>query len=332
MVALIIAFGCAAPQHSGEVADTVYTNGKIYTVNETQLWAEAVAIRDGKFLVVGSNADVESVTADGTEVVDLVGAFAMPGMIDSHNHVIGASIDKANLALQNPGDADAMLAEIEAYAQANPEIPFVRGGQWNLDVFPGNSPRKELLDAIVPDRPVYLYSQTGHDAWVNSRTLELIGVTAESEQDNRFIWDVDPETNEPTGTIREYTMSLVEQALEPTEPARIAPALESNLEQFSEYGFTSLKLAEGEVSWVQAANLLDEAGNLNVRLFPSWSHRAHLGAMTTKRSFEVMESWQEFESDRVYPRYVKMFADGSSGSYSTLLLEDYSDRPGEKGP
>ena len=73
-------------QLPSEVADTVYTNGKIYTVNEAQPWAEAVAIKDGKFLVVGSNADVETVTGDGTEVVDLTGQFVMPGIVDMHAH------------------------------------------------------------------------------------------------------------------------------------------------------------------------------------------------------------------------------------------------------
>ncbi len=83
MTALAIA--CAQPP-AGEVADTVYMNGKIYTVNEAQPWAEAVAVKDGRFLIVGSNTDVEAVTGDSTEVVDLSGAFAMPGVHDTHVH------------------------------------------------------------------------------------------------------------------------------------------------------------------------------------------------------------------------------------------------------
>ncbi|MBD3857695.1 MAG: amidohydrolase, partial [Acidobacteria bacterium] len=79
-----LSFGCA--QQPAEIADTVYTNGKIYTVNEAQPWAEAVAIKDGKFLVVGSAAEVEAVTGKETEVVDLAGAFAMPGIGDPHIH------------------------------------------------------------------------------------------------------------------------------------------------------------------------------------------------------------------------------------------------------
>lgn len=300
-------------------------------MSEAQPWAEAVAIKDGKFLVVGSAADVEAATGSGTEVIDLEGRMAMPGFIDAHNHATGASMSKANLYISNPSDADAILAEIKAYAEANPDLPFIRGEAWNLGVFPGNNPRKEWLDEVVPDRPAYFYSQTGHEAWVNSKTLELIGLTAESEQDNKFIWAVDPETNEPTGTINEFAMSLVEQALAPTDADRIAPRLAETLAAFTEYGFTSLKLAEGEVSWVQAANQLDESGQLEMRLFPSWFHRSHSGAMKPEQAFDVMGRWREFQSEKVYPRYVKMYADGGSNSYSSLLLEDYADRPGFKG-
>ncbi len=323
-----ISVACGQP---GEVADTVYTDGKIYTVNDSQPWVEAVAIKDGKFFIVGSNADVEAVTGSTTEVVDLGSRMAMPGLIDVHNHATGASMGKANLYIQNPNDKDAILAEIKAYAEANPDLPFIRGEAWNLGVFPNNSPPKELLDEIVPNRPVYFYSQTGHDAWVNSKTLELIGIDAESEQTNKLVWDVDPETNEPTGTIHEYAMSLVEQALGPTDANRIAPKLRDTLRTFSEYGFTSLKLAEGEPSWVQAANLLDEQGELEVRLFPSWFHRAHSGAMTAEESFAVAARWEDFKTDMVYPRYVKMYADGGSNTYSVLLFDDYADRPGFKG-
>ena len=96
------------------IADAVYTNGRIYTVNEQQPWVEAIAVKDGKFLVVGSESDVQAVTGDATQVVDLVGRMVMPGLIDTHIHVMGASIGKANLYLSNPNDIDAMLAEIKA--------------------------------------------------------------------------------------------------------------------------------------------------------------------------------------------------------------------------
>ena len=312
-------------------ADTVYTNGKIYTVNETQPWAEALAIKGGKFLVVGSNADVEAVTGENTEVVDLGGRMAMPGLVDTHNHMTGSSVSAANLSLSDPNSQEAMLAEIKAFADANPDLPYIRGEAWNMGVFPDDSPSKDLLDAIVPDRPVYLLSQTGHEAWVNSRMLEMIGIDATGEQTSKLKWDVDPETNEPSGNVREYILSLIEQALDPADPERIAPAIQELVSGFSANGFTSLKLAEGEIPWVQALNLLDEQGKLDIRMFPSWLHRSHMASMSAEDSRATAARWEDFKSDRVYPRYVKMTYDGGPNSSTVLLFEDYVDRPGFRG-
>ena len=333
VIALCAVFiACGTQETSASTAaDAVYYNGKIYTVDKTQPWAEAIAVKDGKIAKVGSTDDMASLIGPETKVKNLGGKMVMPGLIDVHDHAIGAATDRVNLSIKNPNDKDAILAEIKTYTEANPDLPYIRGGSWNLGVFEGNRPRKELVDKIVPDRPFFLLGQTGHEAWVNSKTLALLGINADSKQDNRFIWAVDPETGEPTGTINEYTLSLVEQALEPTPANRIMPALAEVLKMFSEHGFTSLKLAEGEITWVQAANLLDGQGKLNARLFPSWSHRSHLGAMTAEQSFAVAARWKDFKTEMVYPRYVKMYADGSSSSHSTLLLEDYADRPGDKG-
>ena len=180
-VALIVslAMGCSGPASRGDVADAVYTNGRIYTVNEAEPWAEAVAIKDGKFLVVGSNADVDGLTGDGTEVVDLEGRFVMPGIVDLHSHpFITPWYGSMNLSLENPGDADAILDEVTAYAGANPDKEWIIGGQWASGLFPNDSPRKERLDAIVSDRPVALLDNTGHSMWLNSRALEMAGITA----------------------------------------------------------------------------------------------------------------------------------------------------------
>ena len=112
---------------ANSAADTVYTNGRIYTVNEAQPWADAIAIKDGAFLVVGSNEDVEAVRGSDTAVIDLQGQLVLPGLIDVHMHASGAAMGRANLYLQNKDDPQAMLAEIEAYAEENPDLPFIRG-------------------------------------------------------------------------------------------------------------------------------------------------------------------------------------------------------------
>ena len=313
-------------------ADTVYTNGRIYTVDEAQPWVEAVAIRDGMFMKVGSNAEVDAVTGEGTEVVDLGGRMAMPGLIDVHQHVLSVAQDRANLTIEDPTDVDAMLEQIRKYAAANPDLTFIRGGAWNLGVFPGNSPRRELLDEIVPDRPVYLLSQTGHSAWANSKALEMAGISRETPQTSQIVFDADPDTGEPSGTVREFAMSMVERILSPTPTEPYASGLESVMSEFSSYGFTALKPAEGSLSWVEGAAYLESQGGLTMRLFPAWDWRTSISLTTeTEEADRLIARWSDFESELIYPRYVKIYYDTSPDSYTALLLEDYEGRPGYKG-
>ncbi len=326
VAALLCATACT------QTADVVYTNGRIYTVNEAQPWAEAVAIKDGKFIVVGSNADVEAVTGEGTEVVDLGGRMAMPGLIDVHQHVLSVAQDRANLTIEDPTDVDAMLEQIRKYAAVNPDLTFIRGGAWNLGVFPSNSPRRELLDEIVPDRPVYLLSQTGHSAWANSKALEMAGISRETPQTSQIVFDADPDTGEPSGTVREFAMSMVERILSPTPTEPYASGLESVMSEFSSYGFTALKPAEGSLSWVEGAAYLESQGGLTLRLFPAWDWRTSISLTTeTEEAEALIARWSDFETELIYPRYVKIYYDTSPDSYTALLLDDYEGRPGYKG-
>ena len=322
----------STPARAGAEASTVYRNGRIYTVNEAQPWAEAVAIKDGKFLVVGSNADVKAVTGGATEVVDLGGRMAMPGLIDVHVHPLSVAQNWANLKIESPGNADAILEQLRRYVEANPDVAMIRGEKWNLGVFPDDSPRKELLDEIVPDRPVYLMSQTGHSAWVNSKALEMAGITKETPTTSKIVFDTDPETGEPSGTVREFALGMVERVLAPTPVEKFASSLQAIMGDFNSYGFTALKPAEGARNWMEGAAHLDSQGGLTMRLFPAWDwHTSIALASTNEEADQLISRWGEFKSPLIYPRYVKMYYDTSPDSYSALLLEDYVGRPGFKG-
>jgi predicted amidohydrolase YtcJ len=330
-VIALLALGCAQ-QPTGAIADTIYINGRIYTVNEAQPWAEAVAIRDDRFLVVGSAIEVEAVTGDATEVVDLDGRMVLPGLVNLHTHPLSVAEEWAAMRATNPDDADAILEELRQYAEAHPDLSVIRGGTWNLGVFPGNSPRKELLDEVVPDRPVFLMSQTGHSAWVNSAALELAGITKDTKQTSKIIFDTDPTSGEPSGTVREFALGMIERIMERAEPERYAPALARIATEFNKGGFTSVAPAEGGRSWIEGANHLDRQGGLTLRLFPAWDWATSISlASSVEEAESLIGSWEDFRTDRVYPRYVKVYYDSSPDSYTALLLEDYEGRPGFKG-
>ena len=153
-------------------ADTIYLNGKIYTVNEAQPWAEAVAIKDGKFVAVGKNTDVETHKADSTTVIDLKGQFVMPGLVDTHTHPFDSSFQILDqLVLDDPKSAEDIQKQVKAYADAHPEKEWITGLAWPKGMFAGETPHRSLLDEVVPDRPIALMDQGGHANWCNTKAL-----------------------------------------------------------------------------------------------------------------------------------------------------------------
>ena len=325
----LLVFGCSAEQARDEAADAVYTNGRVYTVNEARSWAEAVAIKDGRFLVVGSNAEVEAVTGAETEIHDLEGRFVMPGILDLHSHpFITPWYGSMNLSLEHPGDADAILAELRSYADANPDKEWLIGGQWSLGVFPGDSPRKEALDEIAPDRPVALLDQTGHAMWLNSRAMELAGITAETPTSQLILIHKDPATGEPTGTIQEQAIQLVERVIPQATPEEYAPFIEDVFDMFVSYGITSQETAEGHRGPLEALKLLESEGRLKQRVFVGWDWKTTLNLAYTVEDIESqIENRAVYASDLVYPNYVKIFGDGSVAARTSLLLEPYEGEP-----
>lgn len=311
------------------VADTVYTNGKIYTVNEALAWAEAIAIKDGKFIAVGASDSVATLTGDTTQVIDLEGRFVMPGMFDLHSHpFITPWYGSMNLSLQNAGDADAILAEIKAYADANPDKEWVIGGQYLNGVFPGDNPGKELLDEIVPDRPVAMLDQTGHSMWINSKAMELAGIDADTATSQLIVIEKDPETGVPTGTIREQAIQLVERVIPQATGEEYADPIEDVFDMFLSYGITAQSPAEGHRASLDGLQYLDKNGRLNQRVFVSWDWKTTLNLAYTVDEIETqIKNRAKYESISIRPNYVKIFADGSPASFTSALIEPYEGRP-----
>ncbi len=195
-------------------ADLVFVNGDVYTVDAARTWAQAVAVRDGRIVAVGTDATVADLIGTSTEVIDLAGRMLVPGFQDAHVHPVSSGIEMLQCDLNELASPDAYVGAVAAYAAAEPAEPWILGGGWAMDEFPGGCPSKEALDGVVPDRPVFLPSRDGHSAWVNSKALELAGVTRETADpaDGRIERD---EAGEPMGTLHEGAISLVDAVAPP---------------------------------------------------------------------------------------------------------------------
>ncbi len=194
-------------------ADLAFVDGAVYTVDAARSWAQAVAVRDGRIIAVGTDADVRTHVGQATEIVDLNGKMLVPGFQDAHVHPVGGGLDMLQCDLHGLSTEEEYLLAIGTYAEDHPEREWILGGGWSMDVFPGGTPRKELLDALVPDRCVYLPNRDGHSIWVNSKALERAGITKDTPDpaDGRIERTDD---GEPSGTLHEGAAELV---------ARLAP-------------------------------------------------------------------------------------------------------------
>ena len=312
-----------------EVADTTYINGKIYTVNEDQPWAEAVAIKDGRFLVVGSANDVNAVTGDTTEVIDLGGGFVMPGVVDAHIHPYENYVQQeaGNLLFSDQIDADAIAAAIREFAAANPDKLWIRGLKYGFGAFEGAKMTREWLDEVVPDRPAYIVDESGHNATANSKALEIAGITAETPNPPLGTIDKDPVTGEPTGYLSETGMGLVGKHIQRPSDAAYRRAMERSLQQMTAWGITSFIDMMALEASTDVYFELDAEGKLPFRVNIAQAMNEYTNEVATAdEAREYLPTAVARATEKIDTRHFKYWGDGTPISYTSLLVEPYADR------
>jgi hypothetical protein len=202
----------------GGPADLVFTRGAVYTVDPAATWAQAVAVKGRRIVTVGTDESVADLIGPKTEVHDLRGRMLLPGFQDAHVHPPAGGLEMLECNLNEAYTREGYERIVAEYASGHPNVEWIRGGGWSMDSFPGGTPTKEILDRIVPDRPVYLPNRDGHGAWVNSRALELAGINRETPDppDGRIERD---DAGEPSGTLHEGAMDLVDKLMPPVTEA-----------------------------------------------------------------------------------------------------------------
>ncbi|MCE1174418.1 MAG: amidohydrolase [Propionibacteriales bacterium] len=198
-----------------EYADLVFIGGPVFTADTVRSRTDAVAVSGGRIIAVGS-ADVTDLIGPSTEVVDLAGRLLIPGFQDAHIHPVGGGMELLRCNLADAHDVAAYQQVIATYAAAQPDEEWILGGGWAMAAFPGGTPTAAILDALVPDRPVFLPNRDHHSAWVNSVALAAAGIDRNTPDpaDGRIERDAD---GNPSGVLHEGAMSLVERLIpEPT--------------------------------------------------------------------------------------------------------------------
>ncbi len=282
----------------------------------------------GRVVYVGDAAGARRFQGPATRVVDLGGRAVLPAFRDSHIHLVTGGVEQLACNVAGLATKEAVCARVRDYAAAHPDLPWVTGGGWDLPLFPQANPRKEDLDALVPDRPAVLDSADGHSAWANSRALALAGVTRATPDPEGGRIERDPATGEPTGTLRESAAGLVERLVPPLGPEDYIRGLRAGLALANRHGIVSIVEASAGPDLLDAYAALDRSGELSVRVLASLHVDTSRGVSEAARLAGLR---RRYAGTRLKATAAKIFADGVMEPHTAALLEPYVDRPGDRG-
>ncbi len=302
------------------LADAIFVNGTIYTVNRAQPWAEAIAVRDGKIVCVGSNDNAHDFAGPHTKINDLNGRFVMPGLHDMHIHgVLGALSALFECQFPMTATADEAVAAVAQFTAENPAEEYIVGGAWLMNII--HDIDKSKLDGVCADRPVFLWDAAHHNGWCNSRMLELAGINP-STPNPPGGEIVRNEAGEATGVLLETAANQVAAFIPDRTPDEYQQAITWLGKTLNSYGVTSIKEAAVNRSMAQAYKKADQNGTLNLRtglhflwITPFVYDAADLEPLVNERHI--------FAGERVKVDFLKLFLDGVPVARTACMLDPY---------
>ncbi|MGI9202545.1 MAG: amidohydrolase [Woeseiaceae bacterium] len=326
LLVLVAACGAGEPEPGDvPIADTVFNNGRIFTIDPSQVWVEAVAVKNGRYSYVGDADGLTRHIGETTTVIDLGGKMAMPGINETHAHSWQGgtkALYECNFPFTaSPGEIAVIVT---ACVESSPDSAWITGGQWTSSFFADNdigSPR-EWLDQYSGDKAIYFEDDATHNAWVNSRALKLAGINRNTPdpEGGSFVRD---SNGDPNGLVFETAKPIVEQAIPDMTHAQNVAAIAEAVRLANSYGLTGIHEARTPPEVSPAYRQLDQEGRLTAYAITN---------MQTPRGqrsdpFDVTELEavaEEYASTHVYTKFAKFFLDGvPTVSRSGLMIEPY---------
>ena len=343
---LILPLLCASCVRAGRVeqADLVLTNCRVYSLawpapgtdgapaggapHDASGWhpdAEAVAARAGKIVFVGSASEAEKYAGPDTRRVDLQGATVIPGLIESHVHVVDLGQGLSRIDLRGIDTEEAIVARVRAAAEKIPRGQWIEGYGWDEGAWASRLPDMELLSREVPEHPVYLKGLHGFSVWGNRMAFERAGINTRTPSPEGGEIRKDRRGN-PTGILTNTAVRLLEAAIPPPTVEQIQGFVLNGLNALADAGYVCIHEAGADADSMKAFEGLEEEEKLPLRVY----------AMLAARDETLMQAWLKKGPDRqidrmLVTRSVKVFYDAALGSRGALLIEDYSDQPGHRG-
>ena len=306
---------------SAQSADVVYGNGRIYTVNDGLDWAQAMAIREGKFIRVGSMDEMRSVMTPATKVVDLKGRMVIPGIQDLHAHPVDAG-QRELLQCGFPiGDTiDEIVKKLARCARETPPGQWVRGGMWPAEVLqPTVVPHRELLDQASLIHPIYI--RTARGVLLNSKGLEALAISRDSTAPENGVIEKD-EFGIPTGVLKGRAAQDAQHRIPPFSEEQNLQALRWSIAQMNKVGVTSVKDALAHDYSLKAYSALADAGQLTMRVTSSLAWK-YAGTKATESERQAIAQRAVYQRDRHDPNFIKIVLDGIPPTRTAAMLDPY---------
>jgi predicted amidohydrolase YtcJ len=311
------------PPAPGPAGLVVY--GRIWTADSARPWASAVAVAGDTIVAVGDSAEIARLVGPATRVLANGQAMVTPGFMDGHLHFIDGGFQLASVDLRPASSPQEFIARLKAYALERQPGEWILGGDWDHERWPGSPlPRRQWIDSVTPNNPVFLYRLDGHMALANSLALKAAGVSRKTRDIPGGVIVRDPKTGEPTGVLKDGAMDPVQRAIpEPSATARDA-ALRRALAFAASKGVTAFAHVSVDPADLDTYLRAKAAGAMTARAalyFP----------LSTWRTVAETVARQGRGDDWVWIGGVKGFVDGSLGSTTALFYSPYQDDPSTSG-
>lgn len=315
--------------------DRVFLNGRIYCIVPRNSLVEAMSVKDGKIEAIGSNEKINQFITANTEVIDLQGKTAIPGLQEMHIHAITGAYQELNeckLPQNSSNDLDELLEIISEFSQTHPNLSWITGNGWSGAY--RSQVHKQYLDKIDSNRPMFLLDFSIHNAWVNSKALEIAGIDRNTPdpEGGEIVRD---ELGNPTGLLVENAVKLVQKFLPKPNELDFYKAGEWVVKQLNSYGITGIKDPLANDKILDVYRKLEMNKKLTVRVGAHLPWKANLSgglgeSLTFEEQFKLIENRDRFKSNRINPNYAKIFLDGVPHFKTAAFLEPYEGERLEK--
>jgi predicted amidohydrolase YtcJ len=317
-------------------ADFVFTNGKVYTVEDDNPWAEAVAVRGNEIVYVGDAAGAEALVGEGTERIDLAGKMMLPGYVSTHDHIIGAAWMTQGVNLNSAENKEETLQMLRDYVAANPGLPIILGQGYNTGLM-GGFPTAAELDEIVPDKVALIIDFTLHNAWMNTKAMEAGNITRDTPDPTPGVsFFVRDEDGNPMGVAQEGAWFPTYIAIA-WDAERMIRESRAKLQAEAAAGGMTTVLVPGVVTpnFTNAPGMfedlettmkilteVDEAGDLPMRTFVNPVYK-DVSADPVEFAQRTRELADRYNGDMVRVHGIKLHPEGTWSGLGVLMLEPF---------